>query len=105
MTRVEQLRDLETARQVAALLEAENARLKGEDAQSQLQLTQLKPKRRADGPWASALRDRQIAGSVGDGAVHLEAFGAFGEAFCLWPSTVDADAVPRRTIVLTVIRP
>jgi transposase len=27
MTRVEQLRDLETAKQVAALLEAENARL------------------------------------------------------------------------------
>ncbi len=48
MTRVEQLRDLETAKQVAALLEAENARLhqrlealvaenarlKGEDAQA-----------------------------------------------------------------------
>jgi transposase len=58
MTRVEQLRDLETAKQVAALLEAENARLhqrlealvaevarlKGEDAQAhlQLELTQLK---------------------------------------------------------------
>jgi transposase len=58
MTRVEQLRDLETAKQVAALLEAENARLhqrlealvaenarlKGEDAQErlQLELVQLK---------------------------------------------------------------
>lgn len=52
MTRVEQLRDLETAKQVASLLEAENARLhqrlealvaenarlKGEDAQARLQL-------------------------------------------------------------------
>ena len=51
MTRVEQLRDLETAKQVASLLEAENARLhqrlealvaenarlKGEDAQARLQ--------------------------------------------------------------------
>jgi transposase len=58
MVRVEQLKDLETARQVATLLEAENkrlherltalvaenARLKGQDAQAQLQLelTQLK---------------------------------------------------------------
>jgi transposase len=52
MTRVEQLRDLETAKQVASLLEAENARLhqrlealvaenarlKGEDTQARLQL-------------------------------------------------------------------
>ncbi|GMU05422.1 hypothetical protein ASNO1_16750 [Corallococcus caeni] len=52
MTRVDQLRDLETAKQVASLLEAENARLhqrlealvaenarlKGEDAQARLQL-------------------------------------------------------------------
>ncbi|WP_434300954.1 IS66 family transposase [Corallococcus exiguus] len=52
MTRVEQLRDMETAKQVASLLEAENARLhqrlealvaenarlKGEDAQARLQL-------------------------------------------------------------------
>ena len=52
MVRVEQLRDLETAKQVASLLEAENARLhqrlealvaenarlKGEDAQARLQL-------------------------------------------------------------------
>jgi hypothetical protein len=58
MVRIEQLNDLETAKQVAALLEAENARLhqrlealvaenarlKGEDAQAhlQLELTQLK---------------------------------------------------------------
>ena len=58
MVRIEQLSDLETAKQVASLLEAENARLhqrlealvaevarlKGEDAQAhlQLELTQLK---------------------------------------------------------------